>query len=115
VSTAPYAEEPGRDYRKERDAAYTERNQLVAALAGEFLRHAGRAWLADHLDEAGVDWDPEWRNVVFIEGWPCGQMSWHIHDSDLPMFSFLPRGKNEWDRHTSEEKYRRLSKLTTRR
>lgn len=110
-----YAEEPGRDYRKERDAAYTERNRLVAALARLLLTgevpagRGGTAWLADH-DPADAGWDPEWRTIVFIDG-PTGQLSWHLHDSDVPLFDGLPRGSNTWDGHTTAEKYERVARL----
>ena len=111
-----YAEEPGRDYRKERDVAYAERNRLVAALARLLVRlddkpaaYCGRAWLAEH-DPADASWDPEWRTIVFIEG-PTGQLSWHLHDSDVPLFDGLPRGENTWDGHTTAEKYERVARL----
>lgn len=116
-----YTEAPGRDYRKERDAAYTERNQLVAALARilpKTLAHRewvipkdapAVAWLAEH-DPADAGWDPEWRTIVFIEG-PTGQLSWHLHDSDVPLFDGLPRGPNSWDGHTTPEKYERVARL----
>ncbi len=105
-----YQEEPGRDYRAERDAAYVERNRLVAALARLVISIGGSAWLADHRDVPGEDWDPEWRTVVFIEG-PIGQLSWHLHDSDVPLFDGLPRGANTWDGHTTDEKYARVSQI----
>lgn len=104
-----YQEEPGRDYRKERDAAYTERNRLVAALARLLKRDGRAAWLADH-DPSDAGWDPEWRTIVFIDG-PTGQMSWHLHDSDVPLFDGLPRGPNSWDGHTTPEKYERLARI----
>lgn len=103
-----YAEEPGRDYRKERDAAYTERNRLVAALAHMIRAGHGQAWLAQHEDDP--NWDPEWRTIVFIEG-PTGQLSWHLHDSDVPLFDGLPHGENRWDGHTTPEKYERVARL----
>ncbi len=103
-----YAEEPGRDYRRERDLAYTERNRIVAALARVFVWAGWRAWLAQHEDDPA--WDPEWKTIVFLEG-PTGQLSWHLHDSDVPLFSFLAAGTNTWDGHTSGEKYSRLERL----
>jgi len=113
-----YAEEPGRDYRKERDAAYTERNRLVAALARLLMAATPNApaatgsvaWLAEHQDKPGESWDPEWKTIVFIEG-PTGQLSWHLHDSDVPLFDGLPRGPNLWDGHTTAEKYERVARL----
>lgn len=106
-----YQEEPGRDYRKERDAAYTERNRLVAALARLLpaTDSDSYAWLAEHdPDDAG--WDPEWRTIVFIQG-PTGQLSWHLHDSDVALFNGLPRGNNQWDGHSTPEKYERVARL----
>lgn len=112
-----YSEDPGRDYRKERDAAYTERNRLVAALARLLISATPNApaatgsiaWLAEH-DPSDVGWDPEWRTIVFIDG-PTGQLSWHLHDSDVPLFDGLPRGPNCWDGHTTPEKYERVARL----
>ena len=43
------------DYRKERDAAYTERNRVVAALARCLSNHGWMAWLAEHPDAPQVD------------------------------------------------------------
>lgn len=103
-----YTEEPGRDYRKERDAAYTERNRLVAALARLMVASGGEAWLAPHPEDP--QWDPEWRTIVFIDG-PTGQLSWHLHDSDVPLFQGLPRKANTWDGHSTDEKYRRVDLL----
>lgn len=72
-----YQEEPGRDYRKERDAAYTERNHLVAALCRLMVENGDQAWLSLHSPDP--DWDPAWRTIVFISG-PTGQMSWGAGD-----------------------------------
>lgn len=113
---------------REKDQAYKERNQLVAALSKLFETCS---WLGRHVDEPGEDWDNEWRWIVFIHPEHCGQMSWHIHDSDLPMFEHLFREPERvvqpiynamgvktglyesdrgapWDGHSSEEKYQRL-------
>lgn len=104
-----YREEPGRDYRAERDAAYVERNRCVAAVARLVIDAGGRAWLAEHPAD-DPEWDPEWRTIVFIEG-RTGQLSWHLHDSDVPLFAGLPRGANSWDGHSTPAKYERLARL----
>lgn len=111
------------DYKQQRDSAYSERNQLVAALSKIFP-----AWLGRH-DYKDKDWDKEWLNIVFIEipteryemkmiqgGFKVigpQQLSWHIHDSELSDFSHLQyRNDKKWDGHTTEEKYIRLRNLT---
>lgn len=100
----------GRDYKRERDAAYTERNKLVAALARLVQWGGFSAWLAQH--PADPDWDPEWRWIVFVDG-PTGQMSWHLHDSELGAFTpwVQLRPVTGWDGHSTEEKYERLERL----
>jgi hypothetical protein len=86
-----------------KDGAYAERNKLVA-----FISKIYPASLERH-DENDKTWENDWRWIVFIDS-PCGQVSWHIHDSELPMFAHLPRGAGrEWDGHTTEDKYARLS------
>ena len=87
----------------ELDRAYYERNALVAALSKLYPSHR-----AHHPE--GADWDPEWGNVVFIET-PQGQLSWHMHVSHMHMFEHLPLSKNNWDGHTTVEKYERLAAL----
>lgn len=49
--------------------------------------------------------------IVCIDSELTGQMSWHIHDLEIPMFSHLKWGANTWDGHTTEQKYERLGKL----
>ena len=85
-----------------KDAAYSERNQLVALLAA--------------LDPAGTKrtaiegWDPEWHNCVYVD-LPTGQASWHYHDSEAHLFAHLPAYPGEWDGHTTTEKYQRIARL----
>ena len=110
--------------RQQKDNAYWQRNQLVAALSKLFP-----AWLERH-PESDTAWEDDWRNIVFIEiptriVWGDGrnhvpenmqyankQLSWHIHDSELNYFSHLTmRSGNSWDGHTDEEKYNRLQHI----
>jgi len=100
------------ELRAQKDAAYKERDMLVAALAymavtaGHF-----RAWRGRHV---GGTWDDDWRNIIFIE-LPTGQVSWHVHDSELAMFAWLPlREDIPWDGHSTPEKYRRLLEWASR-
>lgn len=78
------------------DAAYTERNRLVALLASMFPSAVCKT--------AIEGWDPAWHNCVFID-FPWGQASWHFHDSDAHLFEHLPQAEVKWDGHTTEEKY----------
>jgi hypothetical protein len=88
-----------------KDAAYQERDRLVAALSKIFP-----AFLERHSEEDKT-WDDDWRWIVFIL-LPSGQVSWHIHDSELGMFDHVPRlVGHKWDGHTTPEKYERLAKL----
>ena len=90
----------------EKDEAYHERNRMVAALSMLWPTHMKR-----HPD-SDTEWEDEWRNIVCIHS-PAGQMTWHIHDSETPLFQHLnvkpdPFADCEWDGHTTPEKYRRL-------
>lgn len=87
-----------------KDQAYSERNQCVALAARLALAVGWRTGLGKHI---GEPWEDDWRNIVFID-LPAGQVSWHIHDSELYLFAFLPPYKGEWDGHTTEEKYHRV-------
>lgn len=93
--------------RAERDGAYSERNQLVAAFSKLFP-----ASLERHV---GDPWEDDWRWIVFID-LPTGQATWHIHDTELPRFDHLPRlAGRTWDGHTTEQKYDRLAALQVRK
>lgn len=88
--------------RARKDAAYLERNQVVAALAKCFP--SGTACTAIE------GWHEEWHRCVYID-LPTGQASWHYHDSHAHLFAGLPPYTREWDGHDTAEKYRRLAAL----
>lgn len=88
-----------------KNRAYKERNALVAALSRIFESH-----LCKH-DENDTTWERDWMNIVCIHAPVVGQLTWHLHDSDLPLFKHLQEGPNHWDGHTTEEKYLRLASL----
>lgn len=88
--------------KKDKDAAYAERNKLVAFLASRYPSGVTRT------DIPG--WDAAWHGCVFIET-PEGQMSWHFHDSEAPLFAHLPPYTKSWDGHSTEAKYERLARL----
>ena len=96
---------------KQKDQAYAERNKLVALLSKLFTAHLGRH------SELDKDWEEDWRWIVFIT-LPTGQVSWHIHDSELSLFAHLPHNlsrPNAWDGHTDDEKWERVRKMNVSR
>lgn len=89
----------------QKDGAYAERDKLVALISKVFPAHLER-----HPDE-DKEWENDWRWIVMIQ-LPTGQASWHIHDSELPMFDHLKRESgHSWDGHTTEQKYARLAAI----
>ena len=91
--------------RSSKDTAYHERNCLVAALSKLWPAH-----LAHHSAEDET-WERDWMTIVCIHA-PVGQLTWHIHDSETPLFAHLAFGDSHWDGHTTEEKYARLAALS---
>lgn len=91
------------DMTARKDAAYLERNQVVAALAQCF---------PSGTRTTAIDgWSDDWHGCVYID-LPTGQASWHFHDSQAHLFNGLPEYTSPWDGHTTEDKYARLSRLT---
>jgi hypothetical protein len=86
------------------NAVYQERDKCVSLIARMALALGLKTGIGQHV---GDEWEDDWRNIVFVEI-PAGQISWHIHDSELPWFAFLPRYDAPWDGHTTEEKYCRV-------
>lgn len=91
-----------------KDGAYAERNRLVAALARCAQALGFPVGRGKHEDQPGVAWEPDWRNVIYIRT-PEGQVSWHVHDSEMHLFDWMPVVDQPWDGHDSAEKYRRLA------
>lgn len=90
------------DMTVRKDAAYLERNQVVAALAKAFPSGIART--------AIEGWSEDWHGCVYID-LPTGQASWHFHDSHAYLFDGLPPYTKGWDGHDTPEKYRRLAAL----
>lgn len=85
-----------------KDAAYLERNQVVAALAKCFPSGIAKT--------AIEGWSEDWHGCVYID-LPTGQVSWHYHDSQAYLFDGLPAYAKPWDGHSTEEKYQRVAAL----
>lgn len=99
------AEENLAEMTEIKDAAYFERNQVVAALAKCFPS------IVTQTEIPG--WSPEWHGCVYIQ-LPTGQVSWHFHESQMYLLDGIPTkgaGWDGWDGHDTEEKYRRLNVL----
>lgn len=94
--------------RRQKDGAYSERDQVVAGFATLARALGWPVWLATHVGE----WEDDWRNIVFVET-PYGQMSWHYHDSERPWFSSVAFDSEPkpWDGHSTSQKYERLRGL----
>ena len=89
--------------------AYWERNQLVAYIASQYEAHMVRH------PEDDKEWEDDWRWIICVHT-PQGQLSWHIHDDEVPYFGWLevePDGEH-WDGHTTEEKYDRITELRSK-
>lgn len=83
------------------DSVYEERDRIIALLSTVYPSYISR----DMAKAKG------WQHVVYIET-AEGQLSWHISDMELHLFSHLTiRHDSGWDGHTTEEKYRRIEKL----
>jgi hypothetical protein len=64
-------------------SVYHERNMLVCALSKIYPSLLGR-------HPSDQEWDDDWRWIVYVN-LPTGQVSWHIHDSELSLFDHLDR------------------------
>ncbi|EFC79015.1 hypothetical protein [Parafrankia sp. EUN1f] len=81
------------------DAAYSERARLVAFLTRVYPSH----WAEDPES-------PGWP-VICVHS-PAGQMCWHVGSDDVPLFpAGLETRANDWDGHTTAQKYERLGAL----
>lgn len=88
--------------RKSKDRVYNERDRVVALLASIYPSSLER-----HPDD-DTTWEDDWRWIVYLDT-PAGQLSWHIHDSELPLFAHVERFRGwKW----TEEKYERLAFLS---
>lgn len=97
------------NHRASKDVAYTERNKLVAVLTS---LPSVNAWLADHPAD-DTTWSDDWRTIVFLELPGVGQVTWHLHDSHVPMFAHLERRANKWDGHDTPTKWARVEEYAS--
>lgn len=84
------------------DAVYRERAHLLANLATHYPSH-----LQYRADPNAPGWP-----ILYVS-LPTGQVSWHIAESDMDLFTHVRTDLLEtWDGHTTEEKYQRLDHAT---
>ena len=102
---AEAAERERDDYQARKDGAYEERNRLVAVVARMAI---AAGYSACRTRTAIEGWSDDWHNCIYIE-LPCGQASWHFHDSQGELFADLPERDHAYDGHTTEEKYAKLA------
>lgn len=89
---------------------YAERNLCVALIADLAKGHKINVGIKTHPQD-DPDWDPEWMHILFIDLPIVGQISWHLHISEIENFPGLPEYQGTWDGHTTEEKYDRIKKF----
>lgn len=99
-------EEEVRRLRAQKDAAYSERNKLVALLARMAPWMGWASGRARHPEDDAA-WERDWMTIAFVD-LPTGQASWHFHDSEQHLLAWLPKYLKPWDGHSTEEKYRRV-------
>ena len=88
----------------DKDEAYLQRNNLVAALA--------RIYPSGIMRTNIPGWSEDWHGCCFID-LPSGQISYHYHDSHAYLFDGLPPYKKVWDGHDKETVHKRLAALAT--
>ena len=87
------------------DEVYSERNALVLAFAVLAEQQGWPVWVRPD-PQMGWLWP-----IVFIHT-PTGQVSWHIHKDDLADAGVMwPDRDEDWDGHTTAEKYARLRRF----
>lgn len=95
-------ETPLRCHERERNSVYGERNKCISLIARMALKLGYRAGIKQDIEA-----EDGWKHTIYVD-LPNGQVSWHIPDSELPLFGFLPEYEGEWDGHQTPEKYERV-------
>ena len=90
----------------EKNNAYAQRNKLAVLLAAKY---------GGSLVDANPQ-EPGWSSVLLIPT-GSGQISFHVHDSELPYVLSMPNIKmhdGAWDGHDDGEKWRRVERESSR-
>lgn len=86
-----------------------ERNLLVAVAARLAIESDRAAWIGFREGE-GIE--AEWRNVAYLD-LPTGQVSFHLHESERPLFAALPQIDDGFDGHDRGVKAARMLAFAT--
>jgi hypothetical protein len=88
--------------REDKNSAYFERNNLVAALARVYPSGIRRTIIEG--------WDDDWHGCCFID-LPSGQISYHYHDSHAHLFEKFSPYETPWDGHDKDTVHARLAAI----
>jgi hypothetical protein len=92
--------------REDKNSAYFERNNLVAALARVYPSGIRRTSIEG--------WDDDWHGCCFID-LPSGQISYHYHNSHAHLFEGLSPYETPWDGHDKDTVHARLAAIDAAR
>jgi hypothetical protein len=106
-----------RQARDQRNAAFAERNRVVAAFAHLMAAlNPGGVHLVEPDPEAYPE-DRKGKRREIVRSMVCihlpdgRNLTWHFSPSDAKHFTGLPLAPADWDGHTTDEKYERLADL----
>lgn len=91
--------------QERRNEAQDEIYRLIRGLCAAWPSHVCRA-------VKGTKRETDWHYVICIHA-PAGQMAWRASQEvvDKHFADMLPADENDWDQHTTLEKWQRLSEL----
>lgn len=96
--------------KKQLNDAYKERNALVQTLTFLYPAHLAK-------DKNEPNWPvvcihiPVTKHIDHYQFTEQTQAAWHIPKRELKHFRHLNFEKNDWDGHTTEQKYHRLMRI----
>ncbi len=90
-------------YERHINEIYSERNRLVSLV----MRMCQELNLSYGLKRDPHPPQDGWDYIAFFD-LPSGQCSFHIPNTELSFFAGMPAYPDEWDHHTTYEKYARI-------
>lgn len=89
--------------KMQKDKAYRERNEVVAALAKAVLKLGGKV---GRRKTDIPDWNPAWAWAIDIVAPGQKIWSWHYHSSHSEIFESFPLATWNWDGTDTPTKYK---------